>query len=167
MDLDIRYIAGLFDGEGWITIAKLDLGGYRKYSKDYMRYQLHIGIGMTYRPVITQLHSQLGGGEFVINRSAQAKMPKARTNYLWKLSSNPAAAFLNQVLPYLVVKKEEAEIAIEFQLHVRKHVGDMCHRPEMRKAIYAEREKYYKKVKSLKKRCFDTPVASDPIPTAA
>ena len=166
MDLDIRYIAGLFDGEGWITIGKSALGGYRKYSKDYVRYQLHIGIAMSFRPLIEQIHRQFYGGLF-INRGHKKRLPNARDGYVWYLSSNPAAEFLDFIKPHLVVKKEEAEIAIIFQEHVRRYCGHLTHKPELRASLYAEREEFRNKLLALKKRCFDTPIDSDPIPTAA
>lgn len=162
MDLDIRYVAGLFDGEGWVTIGKQNLGGYRQYSDLYVRYQLITGIQMTYRPIIEQLHQQFGGG---LSLRKYAKETHRR-GYMWKVVSDPAAVFLRQLLPYLVVKKDEAEVGLLHQAHIRKHKADFRYRPEMREGIYAEREEFRRQLFALKKRCFDFPVASDPIPTA-
>jgi len=161
MDLDIRYVAGLFDGEGWITICKQNLGGRFHYSADYVRYQLVAGIGMTYRPLIEQLHKQFGGG-FYINRTAQKKMPKSRAGFMWKLSSQPAADFLKLIEPHLIAKLDEAVAAIEFQRHIRKHTHDFRYRPEMRPALYADREEFRRQLLAFKKREFDTPVVGDP-----
>ena len=166
MDLDIRYVAGLFDGEGWITICKQRLGGYRTYSDHYVRYQLVAGIGMTYRPIIERLHQQFGGG-FHVNRSAKAKMPKARTGFAWKVSSQSAADFLASVRPFLIVKQEEADVALEFQRHVRSHIADFRYRPNMRPALYAEREDFHRRLLAFKKREFDSPVVGDPSVIAA
>ena len=163
MDLDIRYVAGLFDGEGWITICKQKLGerGYGHYSPHHVRYQLVAGVGMTHRPIIERLHAQFGGGLF-INRSAQKKMPKSRPGYMWKVSSGPAADFLALLVQHLLVKKDEAELAIKFQAHIRAHTHDFRYRPEMRDQLYAERETFRNQLLAFKKRTFESPIDDDP-----
>lgn len=166
MDLDIRYVSGLFDGEGWITIVKQQLGGYGHYNDHYVRYQLAIGIGMTNKPVIEKMHRQFGGG-FIHKRPNLVKLPKARLAYMWKITSQPAADFLKLAAPHMVVKKDEAEVAIEFQKHVRKHINDFRYKPELRDALYAEREVFHRQLLVLKKRTFESPVGSDPMSEAA
>lgn len=168
MELDIRYVAGLFDGEGWITICKQKLGerGVGHYNRHHVRYQLIAGIGMTHRPIIELVHRQFGGG-FFENRSAQKKMPNARPGYMWKVSSGPAASFLALIIPHLIVKLDEAVLAIKFQAHVRAHTNDFRYRPEMRDQLYAEREVYRSQLLALKKRTFDSPIDSDPVAAAA
>ena len=166
MDLDIRYVAGLFDGEGWITIVKQRLGGYRQYHSDYVRYQLVAGIGMTHRPIIHILHRQFGGG-FTINASAKAKQPKSRTGYQWKTSSGAAAEFLSLIYPHMVVKKEEAEIAILFQQHICETRLTLRHSPERRPELYAIRDGFHRQLLAFKKRTYDAPVSDDPVTVAA
>lgn len=168
MDLDIRYVAGLFDGEGWITVCKQKLGerGYGHYSPHHVRYQLVVGIGIPHRPIIEQMHRQFGGGLFT-NRSAQVKMPKSRPGYMWKVSSGPASSFLDLLLPHLVVKRDEAVIALQFHKHVRAHITDFRYHPEMREGLYAEREEFRRQLLVLKKRTYESPVDDDPVSAAA
>jgi hypothetical protein len=169
MDLDIRYVAGLFDGEGWITICVMPFGSMgtgHRYTKDYVRYQLFVGIGMSYYPLIKKLQDQFGG---ILNRndSAHKKSTKNRICYNWRLGSNQAAEFLSQILPYLQVKDEEAKLAIEFQQHMRNHVNDFRYRKHLRPQLYAYRQGVVERLKTFKKRSFDVPNGSDPSSEAA
>jgi hypothetical protein len=45
------------------------------------------------------------------------KMREAFTCWRWGRSTSAAAAFLSDILPYLLVKQAQAELAIEFQSH--------------------------------------------------
>ena len=82
---------------------------------------------------------------------------------MWKISSTPAAEFLSLILPHMVVKRDEAEVALEFQKHVRAHTHDFRYRPELRDSLYAEREIFRNKLLALKKRTFDSPVDDDAV----
>lgn len=163
MDLDIRYAAGLFDGEGWITLNRRV-----KPNSDHIQYQLFVGVGMVYKPIIEALQSSFGGNIF-IKKTSPAQSERTRTGFLWTASSNPAEEFLTKVVPFLIVKREEAELAIEFQQHMRHHrqAHTLRYRPELREEFMAYREGVYHQLRALKRREFFTPVDGDPIPDAA
>lgn len=157
MDLDIRYVAGLFDGEGWITVSVKQMN-----ARGYVNYQLFVGIGMVHKPIIDALKHQFGGNIF-IKRPSPGQSARTRTSSVWRLSSGPAAGFLGQILPYLVVKREEAEIAIEFQQHIRRHTNDFKYRPHMRDELYAYRNDVVSQLRALKRREYFSPVDGDPM----
>lgn len=148
MNLDVRYAAGLFDGEGWITICKQTIKG-----RIDPRYQLVIGIGMVYRPIILGLQETFGGNVFN-KRTSPGQSENTRDGFIWRLSSQPAADFLKKILPHLIVKREEAELALEFQSHVRKHVYDIKYKPETRSGLIAYRDDVYLQLRALKRREF-------------
>lgn len=156
MELDIQYVAGLFDGEGCISIGKgMFLGGYARYSEDYIRYQLAVGMAMTYRPVIEQLSRQFGGRFAGGHKTDRAKaFPNRRPGFAWGLSSGPAAAFLVKIEPYLIVKQEEARVAIEFQEHILANRSVLRYHPERRGELYAVREHYRMHLRELKRPNF-------------
>lgn len=165
MNLDIRYVAGLFDGEGWITINVIPLGsikGRHRYTENYVRYQLFVGIGMNYYPIIAQMSLQFGG---LLHRNDSANRrlgPANRISYQWRLSSRAARDFLLQIEPFLIVKKEEAQLAIEFQAHMRKECQTTRYHPERREELYAYRQGIVDRLRELKQRAFDVPNGSDP-----
>lgn len=117
---DLAYIAGLFDGEGCIGIylnqSKRTVGG-RKLS----HYRLACVVALTDEFLIHLLQMHFGG-EFY---TCKKRKDTYRIAYRWSVYSKRALAFLEAVLPYLRIKKPQAEIAIEFQKTMR-HRGKYC-----------------------------------------
>lgn len=94
----IAYTAGLFDGEGWITIAK------RKWGKNTID-AIQVGLANTSLPLIDWLHSMYKAGFIYSNKSKLSK----RFTYTWQLTRiMDVYHFLKAVTPYLVIKKEKA-----------------------------------------------------------
>lgn len=156
MNLDIRYVAGLFDADGWVTINKWPHPG-----RDYVRYQLFVGIGQVHYPLIASLKKQFGG-LLHRNDSAHRRNPKCRIVYMWRLSSKDARQFLTDILPWLVVKKSQAALAIQFQEHVTRHASDFKYRSHMRAGLYSYRENVLTQLKEMKSLSFDVPNGGDP-----
>ncbi len=98
-DTDLAYIAGFFDGEGSIFI-----------SKSKKQYFLTVSISNTNLPVLESIRAM--GGNI-------SKSPDNRENhsqlFRLRLYCNEAKKFLEKILPYLRIKKEQAKLAIEFQ----------------------------------------------------
>lgn len=108
-ELDIAYIAGLFDGEGSINI-------FRKQNKSGSNsYYLEITITNTDFPVLNWLQSVLGGR---VDKTSNVKLQSSRPLRRWRASCKDAHRILLVLLPYLRVKKIQAELAIEFQAAV-------------------------------------------------
>jgi len=143
MTLSKNYIAGFFDGEGHISIPKYKHRGYVNY-----RMTLRVGITNCYKPVLEELKKQYGGS--LIEKSWQKKKGQIPC-YEWNCSSNLAKLFLQDVISCLVVKKEQAELAIEFQNLMRKQ-GQTFKTEKERTASYEEKNWYYKKLAELKLR---------------
>lgn len=157
--MHVAYAAGLFDGEGNIIVTKWYCD---RPTKPYMRYQLKASIGMTHYPTILAFHTRFSGC-VVRNDSAHRKNPLNRIQYTWYVWSGFAYRFLKEIEPYLITKKEEALLGIEFQEHVneckplfRQHRG----KPPNGVEIYEYRDNLLSKLKDLKKFEYDIP-ASD------
>jgi hypothetical protein len=110
----IAYLAGLFDGEGSINIFK------QPNKKDRINpcYFLEISIGNTHKGVLKWVSENFGGR---LAHNAEQYTRRNHRTWRWRASSNEACAVLMILLPYLVVKKEQAELAIEFQEHINTH----------------------------------------------
>lgn len=150
--LDIRYVAGLFDGEGYVRINE-----WQKPNSPHIRFNVFVGINMTYRPLIEMLQQQFGGG-FNVNRH-DLRNPKQRACFAWNLGSSTAANFLREILPYLIVKREEAEIALLLQANIdeyRHKLGSPFggYHPQ-RDEIFAYRRSLAAQITALKRRTFD------------
>lgn len=102
-----EYFAGLFDGEGCITIARGRTRGSVRPS-----FELRCIVNMTTPGLgaLTALHRTYGG---YLTRHCRRKGVLSEQQS-WVATGAPAAAFLTRVLPYLLVKRDEAEYALEF-----------------------------------------------------
>ena len=100
MDISLPYMAGFFDGEGCI-------GVYRNGNKaPFLRTQLTQNV-TTFSGVVFEAYQAKFGGNCRIQETLSKK-----TNYNWQLNSIKAVHFLHSIRPYLVLKREQCDIAI-------------------------------------------------------
>jgi hypothetical protein len=138
----LQYIAGFFDGEGCIGIY------YRKKTKDrfHLRTQLSQNKNKDIEILMNELVERFGG-----NLSEQITL-SGNIKYNWQLNSDFAVKFLEDICPYLILKKEQAIISINWQKHrperIRDKNGRIClkRKPDIEKDIMIA-----EKVKELKK----------------
>ena len=105
---DLAYAAGIIDGEGSIVVG-------RHPSKSCRRgfsFDLSVQVLMTDWEVPSWLHLNFGGCFF---EQPPRKGMKRRRLYGWRLYSINAQHFLELALPYLKIKRLQAELATEFQ----------------------------------------------------
>lgn len=105
------YAAGLFDGEGSIIISARG-SRIKSNSQRSIYYHLSISIANTHHGIMEYLRLYYDG---LINNG---RVTNGKPIWFWTLHSRNAASFLDNILPYLIIKKEEAKIAIEFQDHM-------------------------------------------------
>jgi len=98
-ETDSAYIAGFFDGEGCV--------GVHTDSRNMKPY-LMIRANNTDRVNLQFLADKIGGHVQKNPRSARRK-----PIYLWLACGVEAAMILSRLLPYLIDKKERAELGIE------------------------------------------------------
>jgi hypothetical protein len=103
-----EYIAGLFDGDGCIMINYADKNAQNR--KFYMNMQ----ITNNYLPVLEQIQKLWGGN---IYRQPRVKATHNDT-FQWKVSSKRAYAFAKALYPFVIIKKKQVALGLEFQKHV-------------------------------------------------
>lgn len=151
MTFSKSYLAGLFDGEGCIFIARRNVNG--KYILRFPHYIITTSINMVHRPLIELLAEQLNG--HVLVHKKDLKNPKHRRSYEVAFSSDRARDFLASIYDELVVKKEEARLAIMFQNHLNEFRGRLSQMTiEQAQPILAWRESIRLRVKELKRSSF-------------
>ncbi|MFD3484953.1 hypothetical protein [Streptomyces sp. NPDC058665] len=106
-DLDLAYLAGVIDSDGYITVHRSVRNG-----KAY--HAARIGIAGTRRQP-HDLAASLWGGK--VSRY-EPKDPRHRVQYQWSRTGDKAAVAITKIQPYLRVKQEQAHIALEVQEHV-------------------------------------------------
>ena len=99
--LELAYIAGIFDGEGCIGIARSKNGRY---------YHLIAELGMANKYISHLLKFHFGGSVHEI-----PKPDNCQVQWHWRVASVKADMFLRTIVPYLRLKKAEAQLGIEFQ----------------------------------------------------
>jgi hypothetical protein len=112
-DTDLAYAAGLLDGEAYIGIKK----NPPKPGSDRVSASYHhcIQVRMVDEGAIKFL-SDLFGGSYSLEKPHAAK---GRPLYCWALGNKRAVYALAKVLPYLRVKRRQAEVVLEFA-HLRQ-----------------------------------------------
>ena len=99
---EVAYTAGFFDGEGCVNIAR-----YLKRGRPY--HTLAIIFTNTDFQVLAWLQKRWGGNVFKPSRLS-GRRPYGHL----RLSAGPARPLLEAMLPYLIIKKSQVEIALEF-----------------------------------------------------
>jgi fucose 4-O-acetylase-like acetyltransferase len=125
----LAYLAGFFDGEGSISTT---------------RGVLRVSVGQVDPTPLQLLHGMFGG---TIRRIEKAN-PNHQTIYHWTVGAKAAGAVLATLLPYLVVKREQAIVGIQLQSRML-HQGGNKGLPAAEKEI---RQTLVKRLKDLK-RC--------------
>lgn len=104
-DAEAGYSAGVVDGEGTLSMTK------REYSANWSpNYAVIVEVTNTKREMCDWLKETTGIGTV---------SPKTHTNkrhkrtYVWKLDRHEMAAFLNRILPFLVIKEDQARLLLE------------------------------------------------------
>lgn len=108
-EIEMAYIAGLMDGDGSFTISKLV--GRSANPLYYPLCQLSNCI-----PGMTSFMKERFGGHVVPSKRKMMKNGKLGSEVLtWKLRSGcNVKPFLERVIPYLKIKRERAELILEF-----------------------------------------------------
>lgn len=128
------YSAGLFDGEGCISISAAIK---RNYSSPV--YSFRIKVGMTDESTIRWLNEHWGGkfhrvDEKRLNKDGTFRRPI----YQWYLCGKSSLGFLRACLPYFNAKKRQAVLAIEWLEKYCNHRRCTLEEHLARKAIFEE-----------------------------
>jgi len=95
-----QYIAGLFDGEGSVGLYSNGGSGFG------VRVQMVQTETATSRPLWESLQSTYGGG------ISYVKSDRHRPKMNWALSGSKAIEFLNDILPYVILKRDQVKLLL-------------------------------------------------------
>jgi len=128
----IGYLAGIFDGEGTIGIGKSHPDGRVSYS-------LVIQIATMHQKTIFLLY-QYFGGNFCLGKSTKMAY--------WYCCGSNVGKILKLIIPYLIEKKEQTELALNYlEVIDIKSPGGAC-RTDLEREL---QETYHLMMKTLKK----------------
>jgi hypothetical protein len=108
--IQLSYMGGILDGEGTIRIDKMkSKASLRSNKRINPCYSVHMSLGMTDPRIPYMFYSVFGGSKRV------ECVPTRHPVYRWHLRGNKSAyPVLKALLPYLIVKRNNALLAIEF-----------------------------------------------------
>jgi len=106
--VDLAYFAGIFDGEGCIIIRK---------TKGY--HNVMVTVTNTNEWLCRQFQFSFEGGVRLRSNQTQNK----QAVWVWQAYSTNAKNLLVALLPYLKLKKPQAEIAIKFMNRIQEKRG--------------------------------------------
>jgi hypothetical protein len=102
----IAYLAGLFDGEGYVGIVKK-----HPKARHNPSHVLQVEISNTHKPTIDFVNRRFSGCVYKFK-------PTMRTRKIcwdWRGTNRNAIKFLETVLPYLRIKRSQAILGLRFQ----------------------------------------------------
>lgn len=138
---ELAYIAGIIDGEGSIQIFKRkpSKSSIAKRQKNFW-HTSYVKISNTDIRLLDWLKKRVGG-------SIQKGKRRGKRRNCYELHINPSKSteLLQKVYPYLVIKKEQADVVFEFR---STYENRYC-RGGLPKHILEAREKCYTQLKEL------------------
>jgi len=93
-DMHISYLAGIFDGEGCISVM---------YSKRGSQWYIPLAQVSMYCQEIVEMFADMYGG----------KVQEEHPNYIWRVTGDDLKVFCTQLKSFVKFKKRHLEIALE------------------------------------------------------
>ena len=146
--MNIHYMAGIFDGEGYVYIFKKQIAS----KPHHIGYYVSAGVNMVHYPTIKAFHDRFGGH---LNSGRERKNPNHRTLFQWGIANKKATVFLKLIRPYVLIKTDQIDVCLELQEHIEANQyvspgrNHMIERPD-RETILVHREELYQRCLQLK-----------------
>ena len=137
---DLAYLAGFVDGEGSIQVGR----GQWQHSR--RGYTLHLDVKQV-DPTPLRMLAEWFGGQV---RRVEPSQPNRLVHFRWGVVGRQAAAALEALLPFLVVKRGQAELAVACQRSIVHRGGVRVSEWE-----YAERDAYAEAIREAKRMEWD------------
>ena len=103
-ECELAYAAGILDGEGCISGT---------FSSTKRMAYVRVSVQQKHPDLIDWLHQTFGGMKAV--RPTRENILGFSGGYVWQLDNRQVFRFLEKVLPYLILKRRQAELALAFE----------------------------------------------------
>ena len=108
----LAWAAGFIDGDGFITIQNRN---QTIKGKEYKGHYVRLGCCQASQVPLKELQDPFGGSIKSKNSGPNKEGYNRKPQWMWCLSTQQACDAIEQLLPYLVHKKQVALLALEFQ----------------------------------------------------
>jgi hypothetical protein len=148
------YIAGIIDGEGCIYINYVPVDTVKRPRQVNPNFSLFVRVSMCNERLIRHIHRTIGTGSVSHSGKFKEKHPEIKMNkpWLWAAAQHRAAQVLKDILPYLVLKKHEAELGIAFESLPLPPRGGNGGSRVIPKTLALRRYRFYATLRRLKPR---------------
>ena len=108
---DMAYFAGIFDGEGTVTLVKA-----QESSQERQTYHIRVQVVSTDEWLCQQLRFSFGGS-VALHRKTEGNHKPA---YRWLATRTVATKFLVAIYSYSHLKRQRIDLALKFMAHKTK-----------------------------------------------
>jgi hypothetical protein len=155
----LAYLAGIIDGEGAVTIARIRDPRYA----DGVYYRGQVQVGNTRRDLVDYLNRVFPAsiqGPYQPRNSIRAKPV-----YYWISNGKMARVMLRAVMPYLLLKRRQAELCLELEylkaLRRPQHAdGRFVRGAQFAPEVKQRMVEIWEEARTLNKRGVDLPEAA-------
>lgn len=105
----LAYLAGIIDGEGSLLLWM------NKSSKDRGQFNLRVNVTSTDKCLVDWIFENFGGSIYECNSPSRQCQPNWKKQYVWQVNRPEMLQFLNDIYPFLIIKKDRCRIAIKFR----------------------------------------------------
>ena len=145
----IKWAAGFVDGEGCIQIVRASgTRGLAEGTPIKRWYRLNIEVAQIVEKPLLILRDLFGGSVIYWGY----KNLSTRPAYRWDINATKAKEALKELLPYLIVKEEEARLAIEFREYQEINMAGKGKPRSLPDGVLARYEQYCMQMRKLHHR---------------
>lgn len=126
-DLRVVWAAGFFDGEGCVSLSRKT----SRETKSGYRYRLTLQVSQVKQEPLLVLRD-LWGGTLSHHKGINLNQ---QDYYSWTVEARKAEKALVDILPYLIGKKKQAKLALEFMATFPGNRKDMANTNVVREAM--------------------------------
>lgn len=113
--IEVGYMAATIDGEGCIGIYR-----HKRDDRRSDGHAIRITITNTDRRLIDWIHERFGGVTWTDNKDRLPCPDRWKPSHIWASHNAAACQILVLVLPHLVIKGEQARLALAFREHIEE-----------------------------------------------
>lgn len=139
--VDLAYLAGLFDGEGCLLIARTSPG--KPWTAREFRFQPRASLNIRERHICDLFCSAFGGS---VRKNTRTN-PKWADTYNWQANSKAVVALSKSLLPFLKLKHKQAALLLAFcdlkSQNLNSAIDDKT---------YKKYNEFYEKLRKLNKK---------------
>jgi hypothetical protein len=115
-NITLAYLAGVMDSDGFFTIKRNTQSMRKHKDSKNPTYQERVGLKQVQPEAVELIYSLFGGYRSIQKPSAKNGKPLHSIG----LSCKKAVVFIEAVLPYLLLKKKQAQILIELRKSIEQ-----------------------------------------------